>query len=617
MKNPNSKKNLIFLTLFFTTFFLYSHTYIQKDKNSTKNTLISEEQVKEKQKEIEENNPEYQKTMHYENASVKKYTALQINQKNPQNIQDFLTSEGFFLMTTGGTGSQSTLSYKGFTSFCIKVYIDGILCNNSSTGEFDWNSLDIHSIEAIEIEDIPSVSETEFAGCIIKITTKNGGNSLHSTFTVSGYQKNPFDTWNSTLNYNQQFNKFNYNLGLNILSAQNEFEKEASKGTNKYNYSRQGNISFGWNYILNDYAKIYGSNMFFYNNLKADFSPNLNNGIEEDTYTRNSLNYAYKNNNFKSDTSLFYNFSNVKYVNNYQTNNIDNTNCHKISLTENASWLFDLSAGFDAEFQLNKNEGYRFSERFGFSKKFDVKSFSFEPQLIAFMWQSQTSNFAILPRISASYKGFTAGAFREFILPTFNQLFWPDTTYASGNPDLQPEQGWSAFAGYKNDFFPLWIQYKFSYYENKIRWGNTNGKLYPVNNGKGIYNVITIGFAKSFFDGILSVNFDGTYNGAKLLNTHKQIMWVPEWQSHAGICVKLGIFMFDADYSFIGKRFTSNENIDFYPAIHLVDVGATVNCSQEIQAFCKVNNLLDQRVVYHDFYYIPSRKISIGVKIQK
>ena len=98
-------------------------------------------------------------------------------------------------MTSGGAGSASQLSYKGYTSFCIKVYVDGILANNSTAGEFDWNSIDINTIEKIEIEDTPALSDTEFAGCIVRITTKNFQDKLIIDTGVSSYQKNLFDTW--------------------------------------------------------------------------------------------------------------------------------------------------------------------------------------------------------------------------------------------------------------------------------------------------------------------------------------------------------------------------------------------------------------------------------------
>lgn len=586
---------------------------IIKDENIKSDADIAEEKDRVSQKE----NPQYQKSTHHQNASVRQFTSSDIEKKHSENIQDFLTSEGFLVMTTGGTGAMSNLSYKGYAGFCIKVYIDGILCNNSTTGEFDWNSIDVSSIETIEIEDVPALSETEFAGCIIRITTRNGGDKLACDVSVSGYEKNIFDTWHAKVFYDKAINNFNFNIGAGVLFAGNEFERPEPLTTEHYNYSNQGNFNFGWNLKLSENAKLYGSNMFAYNKLKANRNSDMNTGIEEDIATRNNINFAYSENSFKSDTSLFYNFSNVKYVNNYLTENIDNTSFNKFALTENIKWFCDFTGGVEVEFQNGNENAVRVVEKLGAAKKFEAGSFFVEPQLIAMFWQTENSGAAILPRLTMGWQGLTVAAYREFVLPTFNQLYWPDTSYAQGNPSLKPEEGWSGFVGFRRNDFPLWAQYKISYYGNKIRWGSSESKLVPVNNGDAVYNVVTLGCSLNAFNDILSINLDGTYTSAKLTDTGKQIMWVPEWQAHAGISVNYHFFSAALDYSFTGYRFTQNDNLAYYPAYHLLNANVSFDISPNLTLYAKATNLLDQRIPYHDNYYMPSRKITVGVKLEK
>uniref|UniRef100_UPI00298E7ECF TonB-dependent receptor plug domain-containing protein n=1 Tax=Treponema sp. TaxID=166 RepID=UPI00298E7ECF len=432
----------------------------------------------EADKNSQEKNPQYKKAAHQENAAVRKFNSSKIQKSNAVNLPDFLRGEGFFVMTTGGTGAQSQLSYKGYTSFCIKVYVDGILCNDSTTGEFDWNSIDINSIETIEIEDVPSLSEAEFAGCIVRITTKNGGDRLSASVSTGSFERSAFDIWNAKVLYSKEFEKANINFSSDVLFADNKFERTPLLGTNLYNFSRAGNAAFGWNVKLSEKFNLYGSDTFSYNFLKVG-GYSLNTNLEEDIATRNNINLSYKNsdlkNEFKSDTSLFYNFGNVKFVNNLSTNNIDYTTFNKISVTENIKWVCDFTAGIDAEFIPARTEAVRMTEKIGVSKKFSFASFEIEPQLVVLFWQNAGKNdsgVGLLPRLTASYQGLTLAAFREFVLPTFNQLYWPDTSYASGNLNLKPEDGWSAFLGFRRDDFPIWAQYKFSYYQNKIRWGS-------------------------------------------------------------------------------------------------------------------------------------------------
>lgn len=617
-----------FFFLFLFSFLLYAETrnvktHIENPSygNSSRFQVIQNDDTAEQKKEQEDLvQQEYsvQNKTQKEEAHKRVFDSQKINESKSQSVQEFLESKGFLVMTSGGAGSASQLSYKGYTSFCIKVYVDGILANNSSTGEFDWNSIDIDTIEKIEIEDTPALSDTEFAGCIVRITTKNFQDKLIIDTGVSSYQKNLFDTWYAKAFYAKSFEKFKFNLGTSLLSAENEFEKPSNLGTNLDNFSRQGNAHFGWNVRLSDNTSLSGKNSFNYNNLKTyNSGSSLNNGIETDISTLNNVKFSYQSLSVKSDTDFLFNFANVEYINSRSTSNIDNTGFFKTGISENIKWLCDFTAAINFEWLSYNPSSNRITANLGAGKKFQIGKFSIEPQLATLIWFNQNFGIRLLPRLTMSFEGLSLSFFRECTLPTFNQLYWPKTSYASGNPTLNSEDGWSVFLGFKRDDFPLWAQYKFSYYGNKICWTSQNGKLIPANSADGIYNVVTLGIEQNFFDSILKVSLDATYTSARLCSTFKQIMWVPEWQAHAGICINVWRIIFNADYSFTGRRWASNENVFFYPEFHLLDITLTARCTDSVQAYLKVNNLLDQKIAWHDSYYIPSRKFTIGIKIEK
>lgn len=611
-----------FFFLFLFSFLLYAETrnvktHIENPSygNSSRFQVIQNDDTGEQKKEQEE---PVQNKIQNEEAHKRIFDSQKINESKSLSVQEFLESKGFLVMTSGGAGSASQLSYKGYTSFCIKVYVDGILANNSTAGEFDWNSIDINTIEKIEIEDTPALFDTEFAGCIVRITTKNFQDKLIIDTGVSSYQKNLFDTWYAKAFYAKSFEKFKFNLGTSLLSAENEFEKPSNLGTNLDNFSRQGNAHFGWNVRLSDNTSLSGKNSFNYNNLKTyNSGSSLNNGIETDISTLNNVKFSYQSLTVKSDTDFLFNFANVEYINSRSTSNIDNTGFFKTGISENIKWLCDFTAAINFEWLSYNPSSNRITANLGAGKKFQIGKFSIEPQLATLIWFNQNFGIRLLPRLTMSFEGLSLSFFRECTLPTFNQLYWPKTSYASGNPTLNSEDGWSVFLGFKRDDFPLWAQYKFSYYGNKICWTSQNGKLIPANSADGIYNVVTLGIEQNFFDSILKVSLDATYTSARLCSTFKQIMWVPEWQAHAGICINVWRIIFNADYSFTGRRWASNENVFFYPEFHLLDITLTARCTDSVQAYLKVNNLLDQKIAWHDSYYIPSRKFTIGIKIEK
>lgn len=551
----------------------------------------------------------------FSQASSRKFTSEKIQESKSQNIQDFLQSQGFLVMTTGGTGSKSELSYKGYTGFCIKVYINGVLVNNSNTGEFDWNSIDLNSIESIEISEVPELDETEFAGCVVRITTKFSEDRVKLEVSGGGYEKSALDTIKCRTYFAKSFEKFSYNCGIQFDHSKNEYERIDVLGTNKDNFSTAGIFNFGWNSDISENIRIYGNNVFSYNKLKVfGTGSDYDTGIEEDISSRNNINFSYSNSILTSDTAFSYNLGNVRYVNSYSSNQIDNTNFNRIAFTERFSGFCDLTCGLSYEWIPSVLSFNRFQWNVGAGKKFYIGEFSIEPQLIGLFWHINQGGARVLPRLNMSWQGLDISLYRSCVLPTFNQLYWPDTGYAKGNPKLKPEDGWSAFVGFKRDDFPIWANYTFSYYGNKIRWIGENT---PTNFGDAFYNVITVGAELKLFEKHLIISGDGTYTSAKLCDTGKQIMWVPKWQAHAGISARWWKMSASVDYSFTSYRYVSNINAFYYPAYHLLDATISYKPADSVELYLKATNLLDQRVPYHDNYYMPSRKITLGVKLEK
>lgn len=94
-------------------------------------------------------------------------------------------------------------------------------------------------------------------------------------------------------------------------------------------------------------------------------------------------------------------------------------------------------------------------------------------------------------------------------------------------------------------------------------------------------------------------------------------MWIPEWQAHAGICARYKKMLLSVDYCYTSFRYETNDNTSYYPASHLLNASISVKPEEHIELYVKGTNLLDQRVPYHDNYYMPSRKITVGVKLEK
>lgn len=613
-----------------------------------------------------------------EKSSERTFTKKQIENSHSSSLGDFLKQKGFFVMTTGAYGSKQELSFKGFTSFCIKVYVDGIYANNPATGEFDWNSIDINSIESIEICEQPGIDSAEFAGCVVYITTssQNPGEekSMLSTETaISTYESNFFDSIYQNINYIGSSKDFFYKINATFAYYENEYYKGSSDAINTFNFAHMGTLGFSWNAKASKNFSLYGSDFFAYNQVKAYATgPVLTTGVEDDYTTQNNFCADFKYDNFETTTILSYFYGQVDYLEGYSYSKpVTNvTNAQAISLRQNMTFKFDNDLPLNLTVSYKEDHSYssnadRHQIESGISKSWNWDWFTLKPSLVLLAYGgnlgsastsasslassasstafSSTSSsttttdnttwdtsglhtgswtFAALPRLTFELGDVTVAAYRVFTLPTFNQLYWPSTSYAVGNPELKAETGWATTIAYSKKDFPLFARMTYTYYENKIRWATIEGVLIPQNTSNADFYALTIGYEQKVWqseksDSNLTLQADFSLNEARLRETYKQIMWVPEYQSHAAIFFKYKGFQTEIDYAFTSKRYKTNENESFYPAMHLLGASLSYQFNAEFQIYAKGSNLLDQRVVYHDNYYIPSRKWTLGLKFRK
>ena len=93
-------------------------------------------------------------------------------------------------------------------------------------------------------------------------------------------------------------------------------------------------------------------------------------------------------------------------------------------------------------------------------------------------------------------------------------------------------------------------------------------------------------------------------------------MWVPRWQANVNAGANFGKVAFSTSLNFMGKRYTTNENLSYYSPYFLLDAKVEWNMNECLTFFLKGGNLLDERYIYHDNFSAPSRSLSAGGKIR-
>lgn len=544
-----------------------------------------------------------------ESSSSTTFNKEDIEKTSAKNLAEFLEKQGFLMMNTGGIGSMSNLSFGGYAGFCIKVYVDGVLANNPTSGEFDWNQVDINSIESISINYTPVFSNYEFAGISISIITKKFSSESGEIWTQStSYANSLFDSNFVKVNYRSNIGLINYKLDFALQDAANCYELPNAT-SNSGNENRLGSGGISLDTFLGDFAINFDTRITY-----NQYACNLNSfidgiGLEKSFNNRESLLLKYKNHHFRlthQGISSKYNSSN----NNIQTIDAD----YSISLDKENINIFTK---FRSELS-NSFHAHRFSLSAGSTKEFKIKNFmKITPSLSCLAYKNKNSdiNLEALPSISFNLPyGLNYSVYRAFILPTFNQLYWQGAGFVP-NPNLKAESGWGHTLTFNKKDFPIFAIIQNSWYTNKITWtGKSSQGTFAQNSKNGLFLSATLGSNYKWEKWGYKCSF--TYNKAVIEKwSGPQIMWVPKFQGCAEVFTNFGIFDFKINFSFVGKRPKSNENFSYYDAYYLLSASILMHISNKMEFAIIGNNLLDYRYYYHDNFSAPSRSINFNARI--
>ena len=236
----------------------------------------------------------------------------------------------------------------------------------------------------------------------------------------------------------------------------------------------------------------------------------------------------------------------------------------------------------------------------------------------------------VTPKLGALFflpAGFTikANFYRMFKQPSFNQLYWGESTFAKGNPDLRYEDGWGGdviLEYEKSGILKADSSFYVNYYMDKIQWStNSDGQWTPTNIGKAIYfgsdNSLSTDLP-TFVQFGLDYNFVLTYllSYGLSLEDDRRIMYTPvhSLSAHVDFSWKTGMISLIGKYT--SERYTSNMNISSLPPYFTFDVSFEQNIGKYFTVFAAVKNMLNAYYFQTENYPMPGGSVTVGVRVQ-
>jgi outer membrane cobalamin receptor len=225
--------------------------------------------------------------------------------------------------------------------------------------------------------------------------------------------------------------------------------------------------------------------------------------------------------------------------------------------------------------------------------------------------------------------GLTAcmNAGQSFRVPNLNELFWPGSSFYSGNPNLKPETGTNVDGG-----FILQIPHKgnwqvevngfYSTLDNLIiDTPEASGRLMPQNIEKAKLRGIESALAWHSSGDRLRLKIAHTYLKATNeteANRGKRIVYRPQDKLDASVGLTIAQVHLSVAYQFVGKRFIDPENRSLLRDYRLVNFAMgrqqrVGNIRAEFHA--EVRNVYDKHFSVLDGYPVPGREFRATVRL--
>jgi vitamin B12 transporter len=577
----------------------------------------------------------------------------------------------------GPYGSGTDVNIRGFDTERIAVLIDGVPANSVRSGGFDFNSIDINSIERIEV--IYGGSDTKYnvsgamGGVINIITVKKNepgwrvGGSLSNTSALPGRYNKQFggiadpqwqdlvDTQKLGLFGSYSAEKYSLSASLFGNRAGNHFLYKDDYG---YARRKEGNevydsgASLSFVRDLPDFSKFIASGNVYYGDMnipasgytseyakQKNFSTHQNLMLEMPEIFRDDL---------AMDISLGYQWNDLDYDPGLDPSRHDE---HVITLINRWSWypLSDLTLRFGGDYRFmyidSTNDGVHNGNNGGAYLGAEYSLFKTFLFISSIKGVTNGKQAVPVPKIGFAWKvtdSFTLknNYFRSFKIPDFDDLYWVQTGFM-GNPDLKPEDGWGA--DLTGEFhFQKWLDLNSTVYgewtEDSIHWSNASGSWHPENIGTAAFmgwdTTIKLTLLRSpLFIERPSLSFSYQFQSSWLLtggldfDDEKRIPYMPmhkfglslelPWAGGAqgaGESVKKGGSLVMSGH-YEGLRYADTGNIIELDPYFTLNMTVNQKINKNLTAFASLRNLLNASYVSFADYPMPGITLTIGMRM--
>jgi outer membrane cobalamin receptor len=569
----------------------------------------------------------------------------------------------------GTYGNQTGINLRGFDSKRVAFLIDGIPVNSPFDGKFDINSIDLNTIESIEV--IYGGSDSKFnvsgalGGVINIITVKKQNQGLRLGFSVSntsampgryvnrnGENQSPnFEDLTDTQNYSMStaYGGGGFFVTANFFANRaqnhflfNDFTQQIRRKDNNEVRDAGAAASVVWD--LPDFSKlIVASNLYYgiMNFPSSGFSYLF--GTQKELSTRQNLMLDMPRvfrDDLATEVSVAWQLSKRDYTS--PTETFSHHDLQNLTAINRWSWYpqdnITLRTGVDYRFiYLDSTDiGNRNRQDGGIyltAEYKPVKQFMVNPSVKTVFTSEGDTPFTAVPKLGILWNVTESFAlknnwFRSFKFPDFEELYWSGGG-GIGNPSLRPEDGWGVDLGIEwriteqvkleSSSFAQWTI-------DSIHWFNGYGGIWrPENVGKAAFfgldsrlkfeipvsvffikKIITSVSYKYLLSYLLSYGFE--------FKSNKRIPYSPEHTIGSSID-----FLWDSGSLVVSghyesSRFNDTQNLIELKPYFFLNANVNQQMGNNFSLFGALRNILNKS--YESFYDYPMPGITLTIGLR-
>ncbi|MFO7938616.1 MAG: TonB-dependent receptor [Bacteroidales bacterium] len=583
-------------------------------------------------------------------AKVQRITDLTRQQNRANSVADMLNQATLASIKSYGVDGLTSVSLRGAGSNHTAVVWNGFSLQSPMNGGVDMSQLPAGFIEDVQVQ-YGGAGALYGSGAIGGVVHLNNTLQINPDFSTSvTHQLGSFHSYSTLASFKMGTESTGHALKIYHKSAENNFEFINTQRINSPR-ERTSNAAVKKIGILQSNAIALGKSKLethlWYQFNDKEIPPNMfkatNQAQQEDEHFRGVVSFSspWQQHNFHARAGIF--LEKTDYY------NPETTDGEPGSLSQAQSVRTEVENDFRVAEHITLNTGLHYAYLWSDASTYPIgtnqnrasiysslKLFSKNNQWASTLTLRQEfvdDHFTpFIPSLGLRYSpikqvSFQANLARNYRLPTFNELYWGNW----GNPDLQPEDGYSSDLGIKwiealgNSTLQLGSTVFHSRIQDWIIWVPAQGKWSPDNVQKVWSRGVEVDAKWTYHTGQWRTTVNARYGFTRSTNEGehsakqgKQLMYVPQHETKTSATVRYKKHSFTYFHSYIGKRYITEDHSGLpIEAYHTGSVQLSTTLEWQpvnIRLAAHINNLWNASYQVMAFYPMPLRNYQFTIE---